>query len=163
KDHATLIRASQGLTGCRVLFVGGGPNGPKMEAISRELGTTGHVEFLGERCDILDLLAGSHIFVLATHWEGLPISIQEAMRAGLPVVATDVDGVKEEVIDGETGRLVPHKDPEALRAVLLELMGDPELRARMGRAGRARWEQEFSLEAMLAKTDVVYRGGSLGR
>ncbi len=75
-------------------------------------------------------------FVLSSRWEGLPYTIIEAMMAGLPVVATKVGGVPELVEDGVTGFLVPPKDPEALAQALQKLIDGPELRKKMGRAGR---------------------------
>jgi glycosyltransferase involved in cell wall biosynthesis len=118
---------------------------------------TDRVEFLGNRSDVAEILSGAHIFALATHWEGLPISILEAMRAGLPVVASDVGGVREEVVEGETGFLVPRGDVRAASDRLGLLLADPTLRERMGSAGRRRYEDIFSLGRMLKKTLEVYR------
>jgi glycosyltransferase involved in cell wall biosynthesis len=79
------------------------------------------------------------------------------MRAGLPVVASDVGGVREAVADGETGFVVPRGDVLLLRERLALLLASPELRARMGAAGYARWRQRFTLARMLARTQAVYR------
>jgi glycosyltransferase involved in cell wall biosynthesis len=76
----------------------------------------------------------------------MPISILEAMAAGLPVVASAVGGIPEIVVDGETGLIVPPRDPDALAAALRRLLDDPELRRRMGDAGRARAEEHFDVE-----------------
>lgn len=96
------------------------------------------LHLLGYRTDVADLLRGADLFVLPSHREGMPRSIIEAMLSGLPVVATRIRGAREQVVDGETGLLVPVGDPAALAAALGRLVADPALRARMGAAGRAR-------------------------
>jgi glycosyltransferase involved in cell wall biosynthesis len=106
--------------------------------------------------DIAEWLAGSQIFVLISNWEGFPRSILEAMRAGLPVVATDVGGVSESVDDGVTGFLVPRGGTAELNDRLHRLIADPALRARMGALGRARYETHFTFEHMLRRTLNVY-------
>ncbi len=92
----------------------------------------------GYRADITRILNAADIFALPSHREGMPRSIIEAMMVGLPVVATDIRGPREEVVDGETGALVPVADADALAAALDRLAADPALRARWGTAGRAR-------------------------
>ncbi|MFO1189241.1 MAG: glycosyltransferase family 4 protein [Alphaproteobacteria bacterium] len=100
----------------------------------------GRVRFLGYRADMPDILQAADLFTLPSHREGMPRSIIEAMMAGLAVVATDIRGSREEVVNGETGILVPVGDPAALAGALATLAADPTLRARMGAAGRARAE-----------------------
>ena len=104
KDHHLLLEALAGIDPdtYRLLLVGDGPGRPQAEAHARVLGLH-NVTFLGTRDDVLDLLARSHVFVLPTKWEGFPISILEAMRAGLPVIASDVGGVREAVGEGRDG------------------------------------------------------------
>ncbi len=128
-----------------------------MQSESASLSLNDRVEFLGNRSDVAEILGGAHVFALATNWEGLPISILEAMRAGLPVVASDVGGVREEVVEGQTGFLVPRGDVGATHDRLGLLLADPTLRERMGAAGRRRYEDLFSLDRMLKKTLEVYR------
>lgn len=106
--------------------------------IEADPGRAARTRFLGYRADVPDLLRAADVFTLPSHREGMPRSIIEAMMSGLPVVATDIRGAREEVVDGETGFLVPPKDPPALAAALARLLGDEALRARMGQAGRAR-------------------------
>jgi glycosyltransferase involved in cell wall biosynthesis len=96
------------------------------------------IRFLGYREDVADLLRAADIFVLASHREGMPRSIIEAMMTGLPVVSTDIRGAREEVVEGETGTLVPLKDPGALAAALNRLVRDAGLRSKQGEAGRKR-------------------------
>jgi len=98
----------------------------------------GRLRRLGYRTDIAALLAASDIFVLPSHFEGLPMSVIEAMLAGLPVVATDIRGPREQVIEGETGLLVPAGNSTMLAHALSSLARDAGSRSRMGEAGRAR-------------------------
>ena len=97
-----------------------------------------NVRLLGHRPDVPELLRAADIFTLPSHREGMPRSIIEAMMTGLPVIATDIRGSREEVVSGKTGLLVPGADKEALAAAIRELSGDAPMRARMGAAGRAR-------------------------
>jgi glycosyltransferase involved in cell wall biosynthesis len=95
-------------------------------------------------------------FVLASHWEGFPRSILEAMRAGLPVVATDAGGVSEAVVNNATGFVVDPGDVEALRARLRDLFLDRDLRSKLGAAGRKRYEQRFTFDRLVGETLNVY-------
>jgi glycosyltransferase involved in cell wall biosynthesis len=156
KDQALLIRALRSIRHDYQLdLVGDGPLRSAAEAEARASGA--RVNFLGERTDVAELLANAHIFVLASKWEGLPLSILEAMRAGLPVVASDVGGVAEAVTDGESGYLVPVGHEEKLRHRLQQLIADPERRAYMGVHGRRRYERDFTLPHMLGRTNAVYQ------
>ncbi len=140
-----------------LVFVGDGPSRPALEQRSHALNLQDRVKFLGQRLDIPELLASADIFALSTNWEGFPISILEAMRAGLPVVASDVNGVPEAVSDGITGYLVPAGDVGACRNRLTQLLTDVNLRRNMGVAGRIRFEKEFTADGMLRKTATIYR------
>jgi glycosyltransferase involved in cell wall biosynthesis len=105
---------------------------------------------------VAEVLAEAQVFALATHWEGLPLSVLEAMRSGLPVVATDVGGVREAVVEGETGFLVGRGDEAGFRERLARLLQDPRLRASLGEAGRKRYEEAFTLERMIRETWRLY-------
>jgi glycosyltransferase involved in cell wall biosynthesis len=107
--------------------------------------------------DIEDVLAGVDIYAFPSLWEGLPYSILEAMRAGLPIVATDVGGVSEAIQDGVTGLLVAPGSSDALAAAISRLIDDPALRERLGAAARERFEKEFSLAAMHESAARVFR------
>jgi glycosyltransferase involved in cell wall biosynthesis len=158
KNQILLLRAAQRLD-CpvRITFVGDGHTRPAVQEVASNLGPNVSVEFLGERRDIDVILAESHIFALSTNWEGFPLTILEAMRAGLPVISCDVGGVNEAVCDGRTGFLVPAGDEDLFAERLAQLVADSRLREEMGLAARARYEEEFTLAAMLRKTLQVYR------
>lgn len=109
------------------------------------------VRFLGYRGDVAEMMRAADIFVLPSHREGFPRSIVEAMLSGLPVVATDIRGSNEAVIDGETGLLVPVANPRALADALNRLVGDADLCARFGRASYARAQERFDEAAVVAR------------
>jgi glycosyltransferase involved in cell wall biosynthesis len=142
KDYANLLHAAQAALAREprlvVLAVGQGPLADEVRELHRQLGLGDRVRLLGYRSDVRDLLAAADLFVLGSAFEGLPVSIMEAMAAGLPVAATAVGGVPEAVVDGETGILVPPRDPAALAEAVVELAGDPGRRSRMGASGRRR-------------------------
>lgn len=157
KNQALLIEAVARLSSPVVLtLVGDGTMRPEAEQLAAAAPPHVRVEFLGQRQDIAEILAAADLFVLSTNWEGFPISILEAMRAGLPVIATDVDGVREAVVDGESGILVQARDGNGLARAIQQLIADPALRQRMGSRGRTIYERRFSLSAMLDKTTSVY-------
>jgi glycosyltransferase involved in cell wall biosynthesis len=147
KDFATLVRALALLRpgSVRASLVGEGDELAALEAEAAllELGAT--VEFLGERRDVSVLLAAADVFVLSTRSEAMPLSVLEAMAAGLPVVASAVGGIPEVVVAGETGLLVTPGDPRALADALDLLVAHPDLRHHLGRGGRARVEEHFGL------------------
>ncbi|GAA6747090.1 glycosyltransferase family 4 protein [Thermus brockianus] len=166
KDHALLLRALAGLRGLpwRLDLVGQGSLLPEVRALAERLGLGERVRFLGKRLDVDRILADAQVFVLASNWEGLPLSVLEAMRAGLPVVASDVGGVREAVLEGRTGYLVPRGDEGLLRERLALLLQDPHLRVALGSEGRRRYETHFTLERMLSQVWATYEellaGGS---
>ena len=112
--------------------------------------------WLGSRRDIPSLLAHADIGVLPSHEEGLSNAVLEGMAAGLPMVVTDVGGNAEAVIDGQTGFVVPSKNPKALAVALERLIIDPELRESMGDAGRQRVEECFTLDACVHAYQALF-------
>jgi glycosyltransferase involved in cell wall biosynthesis len=158
KDHPTLLRALAELRDLRweLNLVGEGPLTAQTQALAASLGIAERVHFLGQRLDVDRILAASEISLLVTNWEGFPLSILEAMRAGLPVVASAVGGVGESVRDGQTGYLVPRGQVAPLRDRIRALLTDGQLRARMGSEGRAVYEREFTLDHTVSKTLAVY-------
>jgi glycosyltransferase involved in cell wall biosynthesis len=147
KDPLTLVRAMARLEpgSFRALLVGDGPDHNTLEAEIHRLGLRDAVRLLGERNDVPTLLAGADLFLLSSKSEAMPMSILEAMAAGLPVVASQVGGVPELIVEGETGLLVPPDDVDALAEALGRLVSDSEARRRLGRAARKRAEERFDL------------------
>lgn len=139
------------------LVVGDGVLKQQLERLIQTKGLTGQVRLLGERHDVPGLLGLADIFALPSVSEGMPIAIMEAMAVALPVVATAVDGTPELVMEGETGLLVPPRDPIAFAAALKQLLADPALRRELGKAGQVRMDSCFSDTAMAAATDGLYR------
>ncbi len=158
KDHPTLLRALAGLQqhSWQLDLIGNGPLMREMESLASTLGIGARVRFLGQRMDVDQLLAEAQVSLLVSNWEGFPLSILEAMRAGLPVVASSVGGIEESIRDEETGFLVPRGGVELLQGRLARLLTEPELRVRLGAHGRARYEQHFTLSHSVAKTIAVY-------
>jgi glycosyltransferase involved in cell wall biosynthesis len=159
KDHATMLEAAArvraALPSVRFLLVGQGPLEPQVRRLATELGLDGTVIFAGFRTDAQRLVAGLDVFALSSTYEGLPIALIEAMSLGRPAVVTRVGGVPEVVTDGAQALLVPPRDPAALADGLLRLLGDPELRARMGTAARAR-SLDFDIRKAVRRMEQVY-------
>jgi len=156
KDHETLFRALLDVPNLQLDLIGDGPDRPRIEQLLQRLGLSDRVNILGQRTDVADLLAAANLFVLSSHWEGFPRSTLEAMRAGLPVIVSDVGGAAEAVIIGETGFIVPPADRDALVVALRTLANDPDMRVRMGQAGRQRYEKDFTFDRMYAETTALY-------
>ncbi len=158
KDQETLIKAAALLNDMsfRLQLIGDGPNRLNCEDLAKRLGVDHKVDFIGTRSDLGDLLAQAQIFCLCTNYEGLPLSIMEAMRAGLPTVATDVSGVKEEIDHDVTGFLAPHKGAEEVSVHLRKLISDSELRGQMGAAARKKFSAEFANRVMYGKLGALY-------
>ena len=159
KDHYTLLKALVRLKDLNwtLTLVGDGTGRRDAEELSAELDIKDRVNFTGVREDVFRLLADSQVFILSSKREGFPLSILEAMRVGLPVVAADVGGVCEAVEEGQSGFLFPPGDADRLAEKLRRLLGDPLLRKRMGRAGRESFLKNFTLDQMVDKTISVYK------
>jgi L-malate glycosyltransferase len=114
------------------------------------------VRFLGAVPRAARLLPHFDVFVLSSVWEGMSNGLLEAMAAGRPVVATRVGGNPEVIVDGESGLLVPPRDPQALADAVLRLLRDPELARRMGAAASRRVEAEFTLPRMVHRLECLY-------
>ena len=112
---------------------------------------------MGLRPDVERILHCIDLFVLPSRWEGLPNVVLEAMAAGKPVVATEVGGIPELVVQGVTGVLVPPQDVHALAEAIKALLADEPRALTMGAAGRERVQRHFSIGAMMAKTEALYR------
>lgn len=158
KDHLLLLRSLAGLdVPFQLQLIGDGPDRSLIESSIDELGLGDSVTLLGRRNDVPELLAQAQVFALISRQEGFPLAILEAMRAGLPVVASDVGGVREAVRHDVTGYLVQRGDERALREALRRLLLTPELRRTLGETGRRDYEAHFSASRMLSGTASVYR------
>ena len=160
KDVETLIRALATLRdrAWTMEVVGDGPMRLEVEKLVTRLGLEDRVTLSGTCGDVEARLARSQIFVLSTDREGFPMSVLEAMRAGLPVVASDVGGIREAVAHGVSGAVVPARSPELMAQALGPLIDDAAMRASYGAAGRRRFEESFAFETQTRKLWVVYRG-----
>ena len=163
KGHKDLIDAMAPLMASRpklhLVFVGGGsPVFEQTQDYVAELGLQDRIHLMGMRRDVPNLLAGFDLFALATQQEASGTVYVEAQASGLPVIGTDVGGVSEMLRNGDTGILVPPKNPQALTDALARLIDDPALRRRMGEAGRKMvWEEAVFSPARLAETtEAVY-------
>jgi glycosyltransferase involved in cell wall biosynthesis len=159
KDHHTLLQAFR-LTvqvnpEAELWLVGDGPRLAEVREWARRLLPPARVKFLSPREDLRPLLRQASLLALSSKTEALPNVILEAMAAGLPVVATRVGGVPELVVPGLTGWLVAPGDALGLAAALGQVLGDPDTRQAMGRAGRQRAEKEFSLKTMTRQYEAV--------
>jgi len=126
--------------------------GEDMGGLLDAAGLDGRLRRLGYRRDVAAILAAADVFVLPSHFEGLPMSVIEAMLTGLPVVATSIRGPEEQVVDGVTGLLVPPRQSAPLAAALNRLVGDPALRRHMGMAGRERALELYDEAKVLDRT-----------
>jgi len=138
------------------LIVGEGELRSELENLAKRLEISDRVIFTGFRKDVKEILAALDILVLASLREGFPMITLEAMAMGEPVVATDIEGIREQVINGETGILVPLKNPQALAEAILRLAQDKELRTRMGLAGRRLVEQKFDIREIIKQHEQLY-------
>ena len=170
KGHADLLQALQTvrdeLPAGWVLLVCGRDIEGSLQGLRRLAeghALAGHVRFLGQRQDIPAILSSGDIHVSASHYEGFPNNILEAMCAGLPVVATAVGGVPEQIIDGATGLLVPPRNPTALGAALVALARDASRRQQLGQAGRRRVEQQYRIGQAATGLELAYESAARSR
>lgn len=164
KDHETLVRALAQLAGRGLRphldLAGGGKAriADRIRALVAVRGLAAQVRFLGSVGDLPQRLVRQQVFVLSTHYEGMPLALCEAMAAGCACIATDVVGVREVIVDGETGLLVPENDAPALADALQRLLQDGALAARLGAAARLQAEQCFGADLMLARYRQLLEG-----
>lgn len=160
KDHETLLRAAaivrESQPDCRFVICGDGPLRPRLESRAAELRIADRVIFAGFRADLDALIPCFDVFCLSSHLEGLGTSVLDAMCFARPVVATSAGGIPDSVVDGETGRLVPVRDAEALARALSETLASADQRARFGAAGRERFLRELTSVAMVKATLAAY-------
>jgi glycosyltransferase involved in cell wall biosynthesis len=161
KNLAALLRAHAVVNArhphAHLVVVGGGPEQPALEDEARRLGIAATVTFAGHRADVRFLMSGFDVYANCSTYEGVSLTILEAMATALPVVATRVGGNPEVVIDHETGLLVPGH-ARAIADAVLALAADPRRRHVMGEAGRWRVKRHFSLERMVEQYAGAYQG-----
>jgi glycosyltransferase involved in cell wall biosynthesis len=156
KGFDVLIRALPRLPDVTAVLVGEGSERARLERLAADLGVSERVRLMGWADDPTTHLETFEILVLPSRFEGFPLAVVEAMLAELPVVATDVGGVREAVLHGETGMLVPPDDPEALAGALRELLDDAQLRRAMGRRGRALALDRYTAAVMAKRFESLY-------
>ncbi|MEY0174298.1 glycosyltransferase family 4 protein [Providencia rettgeri] len=158
KDHITLFHALKEMhnQNWHLTLVGKGPLLNQMINLANVLGLTDNISFLGEREDVKDLLRISDIFVLSTNWEGLPISIIEAMSVKLPIISTDVGGVNELVSDEVNGYLIDPKNISQLAKKIDFLILNEEKREQFGLNSRNLFLEKFNINSMYIKTKNTY-------
>jgi glycosyltransferase involved in cell wall biosynthesis len=160
KDHATLLKAfalvSNRVPKLHLVLIGGGSEQERLKRMAHELGVGERVHFTGFRTDAAEWLQTVDISVLSSVKEGLSNTLLESMAAGKPVVATDVGGNAEVIVESETGFLVPPRAPTELGAALARLASSPELTASLGHAGRERADGLFSVRSMVQHTEQLY-------
>lgn len=129
----------------------------EMKLLAAQLGIEARVRLVGHRDDVANIYACADILLAPSRREALSLTLLEAAAFAIPIVATDVGGIGEAVADGETGLLVPPDNPVALARAISTLLDDADLRVRMGKAGRTRYEKLFSVATMAQATLAVYR------
>jgi glycosyltransferase involved in cell wall biosynthesis len=139
----------------QVVLAGDGPQRSQLE--HQAAGSPATVRFAGNVDNVPELLADAQLFVLFSDHEGLPISVLEAMRAGLPILASDLPGIREQIQHGESGWLVDHHDTIAVRDALHMLATDASRRQTLGVAARRRYEAQFEATAMVERTYAIYQ------
>ncbi len=163
KDRATLVRAAGILkrTGAmeNVAFVilGDGEQIGELQELVRSEGVSEHVRFLQGTYNVEALFSAAEFMVLTSIREGLPYVLMEAASLGKPHIATDVGGVSEFVVHGETGILVPPRNPQKLSDAIRNLLENPELTARLGKKAKEKFLREFSYERFINQTLEVYK------
>jgi len=161
KDYPNLLHAlykvAEKFNDALLLIVGDGPLRPDMEELTRTLGIDKQVRFLGICHNIPDLMNAADAYVMSSAWEGMPMVLLEAGACGLPIVATDVGGNSEVVLNGKTGFIVPPSNPEAIAQAMEKMMAlSKEKRLEMGEAGRAYIEANYSLEHVVDQWETLY-------
>ena len=141
----------------KVLIVGDGPLKAELRVLSEKLGVKDNVIFTGFRTDIKDILNAIDIFIMPSLVEGFPMVVLEAMAMGKPIIATRIDGIKEQIIDSETGLLVSPCDADALAKSIIHLFGNRKFRNMLGVNARKLVEKKFSIEKMIANVETTYQ------
>jgi glycosyltransferase involved in cell wall biosynthesis len=162
KDLGTLVRGfaqfRDRVPRAVLIVVGDGPEREPLASLASTLRLSGAVTFLGHREDVHDVLYAFDVYAGTSTFEGISLTILEAMAAERPVVATAVGGTPEVVVDGVTGRLIPSQDPIALASALSALHENQAMADMWGHAGRERVLERFTIDGMVQQYAAVYRG-----
>ena len=165
KNHANLIRAFRGMldagVAARLLIIGEGALRAELTAMRDALGMQEDVQFLGARLDIAELYRVMDVYCLSSRYEGLPLTILEAMASGVPVVGTDVAGIREIVQHGKTGVLVEDDDAPRLTQGLLGVLGDPERARSMADEGRRYVEASHAMGPWIERYEALFQAANL--
>jgi glycosyltransferase involved in cell wall biosynthesis len=160
KGHRDIVAALPGileqLPHAVFLFAGRDDSGGAIARLAREAGVDHAIRFPGYVADTPSLLGAMDIFMLPSHWEGLPASVLEAMHAALPIITTCVGGIPELVRDGQEGILIDPANPGAIVEAVIRLSKDSALRVRLAEAARHRAQSLFSIESMVGRTCALY-------
>lgn len=161
KDFPTLLRAvpqiAAAIPGFQLKIVGDGPERDRLASLTKDLGVSRCVEFLGERTDVPELLRDAGFFVSSSLTEGISLTLLEAMAVGLPVVATAVGGNPEIILPGKTGYLVPAANSQAMAEAVVLMCRDQSSWHQMGRTGRDRVGRYFDVHRMASDYEQLYR------
>lgn len=158
-----VARIAPRVPGVRFLVVGDGPLREELVGMAGRLGLRGRVRFLGFRPDAREIIRHLDVLVVPSLTEGSPLVVLEAMASGVPVVASAVGGIPDQIRHGREGLLVPTGDPAALGEAMLSLLSDPGYARRMGAAGRRRAVSDFGHDRMVSRIESVYRAVLAGR
>ena len=161
KDHGTLIKAmalvTKQIQNAVLVIAGEGESETELRGMVKKLELEDNVIFLGYRSDISAILPQLNLFVLPSLYEGLPLCVLEAMEAGRPIVATDVEGTNELIRHKLTGMLTPAKDPETMAEAITTILSDPGLAEKMGTAARELVENEYNMDIMIQRYEEYYQ------
>jgi glycosyltransferase involved in cell wall biosynthesis len=141
----------------KILLVGDGPLRGELEVLAEKLKVEEHLIFTGFRSDIRDILSAIDVLVVPSLLEGFPMITLEGMAMAKPIIATRIDGVTEQIVDGVSGILIPSRDPDAIAQAVVRLSTEKELAQILGSEGRRRVENEFTVEKMVSETEKVYQ------
>ncbi len=156
KGHRYLIEAACRVPEATFVLVGDGAERTVLEEQVRRFKLDDRVFFFGFQKNIRDWLSACDIFVLPSLYEGLPLSILEAMAVGKPVITTDIPGNRDAVVHGVSGLLVPSQNADALATAIQSMISDPSMQKRMGQAGKEIVSHDFSLTGMIRQVTEVY-------
>jgi len=140
----------------KVLIVGEGPLRNELEELADRLKVKEHLVFAGFRTAINEILSAIDILVIPSVLEGFPMITLEGMAMARPIIATRIEGIKEQIVDGNSGILVSPKDSDAISSAIVKLTKEREFARELGLGARRRVEKEFTVEKMVAETERVY-------